>query len=135
MINLTVEKINDFFVTNAVAGLFGLDEATTNAAASFIFWLGIFNVGTAINMMLQTALRATGDVMTPLWFLLCSSMLNITFGNVLYSILSIFPESYRYGMLMFCRFMIGMASGNAITFCHFTYERILLCFFQPTLLL
>lgn len=76
----TVLALPAIFIPHAVAGLFGLDQETTDAAASFIFWLGIFNVGTAINMMLQTALRATGDVMTPLWFLLCSSILNITFG-------------------------------------------------------
>ena len=34
-----------------------------------------------------------------------------TLGNIMYSILSVFPESSRYGLLMFCRFMIGMASG------------------------
>ena len=38
-----------------------------------------------------------------------------TFGNVLYSILSVFPESSRYGLLLFCRFMIGMASGEGFT--------------------
>ena len=51
----------------SIAGLFGLDAATTAAAAKFIFWLGVFNVFSAINMMLGTALRATGDVITPLW--------------------------------------------------------------------
>ena len=57
----------------AIAGLFGLDEETTTLAAEFIFWLGFFNIFAAINMMLGTALRATGDVITPLWFLLFSS--------------------------------------------------------------
>lgn len=61
-----------------IAGLFGLDAETTQLAATFIFWLGLFNVFTAINMMLGTALRAIGDVITPLWFLLASSSLNVT---------------------------------------------------------
>jgi Na+-driven multidrug efflux pump len=67
----------------AIAGLFGLDNQTTALAANFIFWLGWFSVFAAINMMLGTALRATGDVITPLWFLLVSSVLNVTFAYLL----------------------------------------------------
>jgi putative MATE family efflux protein len=67
----------------AIAGLFGLDDETTALAASFIFWLGFFNVFAAINMMLGTALRATGDVITPLWFLIFSSALNVAFAYLL----------------------------------------------------
>jgi putative MATE family efflux protein len=66
-----------------IAGLFGLDAETTALSATFIFWLGIFNVFTAINMMLGTALRATGDVITPLWYLLFSSVLNVLFAYLL----------------------------------------------------
>jgi putative MATE family efflux protein len=67
----------------AIAGAFGLDAETTAQAAGFIFWLGVFNVFSAINMMLATALRATGNVITPLWFLLFSSILNVTFAYLL----------------------------------------------------
>jgi len=67
----------------AIAGLFGLDSETTALTATFIFWMGLFNVFTAINMMLGTALRATGDVITPLWFLLFSSILNAAFAYLL----------------------------------------------------
>ena len=67
----------------AIAGLFGLDDQTTDFAAGFIFWLGVFNVFAAINMMLGTALRAIGDVITPLWYLLFSSILNIAFAYCL----------------------------------------------------
>lgn len=70
-------------IPEPIAGLFGLDDATTKSAASFIFWLGVFNVATAVNMMLQTALRATGDVITPLWILSFSTVLNISFGYCL----------------------------------------------------
>ncbi|MEH6569652.1 MAG: MATE family efflux transporter [Halioglobus sp.] len=66
-----------------IAGLFGLDEATTRTAANFIFWLGMFNISAAANMMLSTALRATGDVITPLWFLFFSSILNMLFAYLL----------------------------------------------------
>jgi putative MATE family efflux protein len=71
------------FAPAAIAGLFGLDSQTTALAADFIFWLGWFNIFAAINMMLGTALRATGDVITPLWFLLVSSILNVTFAYLL----------------------------------------------------
>lgn len=67
----------------AIAGLFGLDAKTTQSAARFIFWLGVFNIFSAINMMLGTALRAIGDVVTPLWYLLFSSVLNIFFAYCL----------------------------------------------------
>jgi len=67
----------------AIAGLFGLDIETTLKAASFIFWLGLFNIPSAVNMILSTSLRATGDVITPLWFLFFSSALNVLFAYLL----------------------------------------------------
>ena len=70
-------------VPEVVAGLFRLDPETTAMAARFIFWLGLFNVFAAINLVLSTALRATGDVITPLWFLFFSSILNVLFGYLL----------------------------------------------------
>jgi putative MATE family efflux protein len=78
-----VLSIPVLIMPKAIAGLFGLDEETTQLAATFIFWLGLFNVFAAINMMLGTALRATGDVITPLLFLIFSSMLNIVFAYML----------------------------------------------------
>jgi Na+-driven multidrug efflux pump len=72
-----VLSIPVLLIPEAIAGLFGLDEESTRLAARFIFWLGLFNVFAAINMMLGTALRATGDVITPLWFLIFSSALNV----------------------------------------------------------
>lgn len=71
------------FAPKAVAGVFGLDEETTSLAATYIFWMALFNVFAAINMMLGTALRATGDVITPLWFLLFSSLLNVLFSYLM----------------------------------------------------
>ena len=71
------------FAPAAIAGLFGLDAATTASAASFIFWLGVFSLFAATNMMLSTALRATGDVITPLFFLFFSSLLNMCFAYAL----------------------------------------------------
>jgi MATE family, multidrug efflux pump len=63
-------------IPEQIAGLFGLDDETTRQAGMFIFWLGIFNFSAALNLMLSTALRATGDVITPLWFLFYSSVIN-----------------------------------------------------------
>ncbi|KAA1194578.1 MATE family efflux transporter [Pseudohalioglobus sediminis] len=71
------------FFPAAVAGVFGLNAEATRLAASFIFWLSVFNIFAAINMILSTALRATGDVITPLWFLLLSSTFNVTFAYLL----------------------------------------------------
>ena len=67
----------------AIAGLFGLDRHTTRSAAGFIFWLGVFNVSSAASLMLSTGLRATGNVITPLWFLFFSSVFNVTFAYAL----------------------------------------------------
>ena len=36
-------------------------------------------------------------------------------GNILYSILSVFPEDYRYPLLLFSRFIVGVSSGNIAT--------------------
>ncbi len=70
-------------IPESLAGLFGLDAETTRLAGTFIFWLGVFNIFSAISMMLSTSLRATGDVITPLWFLLASSILNVGLGYFL----------------------------------------------------
>lgn len=70
-------------VPGVIAGLFGLDQQSTEAATEFIFWLGLFNVSAAINLVLSTSLRATGDVITPLCFLFFSSFLNVLFGYLL----------------------------------------------------
>lgn len=78
-----VLSIPVLLMPHAIASLFGLDEETTQLAATFIFWLGLFNVFAAINMMLGTALRATGDVITPLLYLIFSSLLNVVFAYML----------------------------------------------------
>lgn len=79
-------------VPYAIAGLFGLDAQTTALAASFIFWLGIFNIFTAISMMLGTALRATGDMLTPLWYLIASTILNVSCAYLLAFGVGPFPQ-------------------------------------------
>jgi putative MATE family efflux protein len=79
-------------VPHGLASLFGLDAETTDMAAKFIFWLGLFNVFSAISMMLSTALRAIGDVITPLWFLFFSSLVNIALAWLLAYGIGPFPN-------------------------------------------
>ncbi|MGB1141904.1 MAG: MATE family efflux transporter, partial [Halioglobus sp.] len=75
-----------------LASLFGLDPESTRLAAAFIFWLGLFNVPAAINMMLSTALRATGDVITPLLYLAVSSAFNVGFAYLFAFGIGPFPQ-------------------------------------------
>jgi len=97
-------------VPESIAGLFGLDPATTTLAARFIFWLGIFNLFSAANMMLATSLRATGDVITPLYFLLVSSTLNVGFGFALAFGIGPLPAMGVAGVALG-----GGAAGAAVT--------------------
>lgn len=83
MVLAGILSIPVLLVPELVAGLFGLDEQTTRAAASFVFWLGLFNIPSAINLVLSTALRATGDVINPLWFLFFSSLFNVIFAYLM----------------------------------------------------
>lgn len=78
-----IVSIPVIFAPRLIASVFGLDDETTTLAAGYIFWLGLFNVFAAINMMLGTALRATGDVITPLVYLIFSSVLNVLFSYLM----------------------------------------------------
>lgn len=49
------------------AGIFRLDPDTVAQAAAFTRWLSLFYAAFAVNLVLGAALRATGDVVTPLW--------------------------------------------------------------------
>ena len=50
-------------------------------------------------------------------------------GNVLYSTLTLLDEGVRFGMLMFCRFLIGVASGKHIFNMNVFFNKNVL--FQP----
>ena len=97
-------------IPEAIAGLFGLDAKSTKAAASFIFWLGLFNVSAAVNLILSTSLRATGDVITPLIFLFFSSALNVLFGFLLAFGIGPLPQFGVAGVALG-----GGAAGFAVT--------------------
>lgn len=99
-------------IPQVIASLFGLDPDTTAAAASFIFWLGVFNLAAATNLVLSTALRATGDVITPLCFLFFSSLLNVVFAYVLAFGLGPFPQLGVPGIALG-----GSSAGFIVTCC------------------
>ena len=52
---------------NVLAGIFRLEPDTIALAATFTRWLGMFYPALAVNLTLGAALRAAGDVVTPLW--------------------------------------------------------------------
>ncbi len=60
-----------------IASWFGLDAETTQLAARNIFWLSMFIAGFAVDIILCGALRATGDVWTPLVFVAAVNVLNV----------------------------------------------------------
>jgi putative MATE family efflux protein len=74
--SMTVMLIGGFF-SPAIAGWFGLDPATTHLAAQNIFWMAIFIGGFAVDIILCGALRATGDVWTPLGFVAAVNIINV----------------------------------------------------------
>jgi putative MATE family efflux protein len=65
------------FGSVAIAGWFGLDAETTQLAAKNIFWLSMFIVGFAVDIILCGALRAAGDVWTPLAFVAIVNLINV----------------------------------------------------------
>ncbi|MDH5172061.1 MAG: MATE family efflux transporter [Gammaproteobacteria bacterium] len=100
------------FAPEAIAGLFGLDRETTVSAAGFIFWLGVFSLAPAANLVLSSGLRATGDVITPLLFLFFSSLLNVSFAYVLAFGLGPFPKLAVSGIALG-----GSFAGMLVTAC------------------
>lgn len=60
-----------------IAGVFGLDDRTTEQAGMFIRYLSFFNIAFAINMVLGASLRAAGDTKTPLWIGAAINIINI----------------------------------------------------------
>lgn len=94
------------FFPGVIAGVFGLNEATTLAAAEFIQYLSVFNIAFAINMVLGAALRAAGDTRTPLWIGAITNLINVAFVYVLVFGLYGFPEMG----------VVGAAVANGLSF-------------------
>jgi putative MATE family efflux protein len=60
-----------------IAGLFRLDPEAVELSAGFIRWLSLFHVPFAIGFVLAVALRAAGDMKTPLWIGAATNGLNV----------------------------------------------------------
>lgn len=60
-----------------IAGVFRLDAQTVALAATFIRWISLFSVPIALELTLGTALRAAGDVKTPLWVGAIANVINV----------------------------------------------------------
>lgn len=65
------------FFADQVAAVFGLDAETNALSGEFIRWLSAFNLVYAISMVFGSALRAVGDVWTPLWVGAITTALNL----------------------------------------------------------
>jgi putative MATE family efflux protein len=63
--------------SHQIAGVFGLDEHSTQLASRNIFWLAAFIIGFAIDIILSSALRAAGNAWTPLLFGLAVNLVNL----------------------------------------------------------
>lgn len=66
-----------YIFSDLFVGVFNLDEETLSMAADFLRILVLFNVCFSANMVFGAALRAAGDVMTPLWVGLITNVFNI----------------------------------------------------------
>src|SRR5216117_2650378 len=64
---------------DALAGLFRLEPQTVALAATFTRWLSVFYTAFAVIMALSTALRAAGDVVTPLWIGALGNVVSVFF--------------------------------------------------------
>ena len=60
-----------------LAASFGLPATTTARTAEFIRWLSAFHLGFTLQFVLGVALRATGDVLTPLLIGALTNVLNV----------------------------------------------------------
>jgi putative MATE family efflux protein len=70
---------------NELARIFRLDAQAVADAATFIWWLSVFNAPFAASFVIGTALRAAGDTRTPLWIGAITNVVNIflAYGLVL----------------------------------------------------
>jgi putative MATE family efflux protein len=64
-------------VPHALASVFRLEPETIELAAVFIRWLAPFQIAFAVHFALGSALRAAGDVRTPLWIGALTNVVNV----------------------------------------------------------
>ena len=75
-----------------IASVFGLSQAPTRLAADYIWWLSFFNLVFSINLIISAALRAVGDVKTPLWVGTITNLINVLLLYFLVGGNWLFPE-------------------------------------------
>ncbi len=92
---------------NAIASAFGLEQAVIEQAGILIFWLSVFNLIFAANIMASAVLRASGDVIPPLCLAAASSFANVGGAAILALGLFGFPAMGIYG--------IGVGSGIGVS--------------------
>ena len=80
------------FFSYEIASIFGLSEVPTLLAADYIWWLSFFNLIFSVNLILSAALRATGDVKTPLWVGMITNLINVFLLYFLVNGNWLFPE-------------------------------------------
>jgi putative MATE family efflux protein len=62
------------------AGVFRLEPETVALASTFTRWLSVFYAALAVNLTLGSALRAAGDVVTPLWVGALTNVVSVFFA-------------------------------------------------------
>lgn len=95
--------------SSRIADLFGLDEHTAHLASRNIFWLSVFIIGFALDIIFSSALRAAGNAWTPLLFGVAVNVVNL-------------PLLYAFIFGMFGAPLMGpagaaFASGLSLTLC------------------
>lgn len=72
-----------YFFSADMVKFFGLDQTTTQFAASYLSIFGLFAIGFALNLSFGAALRATGDAYTPLYLGALANLVTIAITYVL----------------------------------------------------
>jgi putative MATE family efflux protein len=90
-----------------LAGVFRLDPRAVEMAAVFIAWLAPFQIAFAVHFALGAALRAAGDVRTPLWIGALTNVVNVALAYTL--------VYGRFGLPSFGVAGAALASGIAFT--------------------
>lgn len=75
-ISLLVMLIGALF-SQPIARVFGLDPVATQLAAASVSWMTLLIAGFAVNIVVCGALRAAGDVWTPLGFVAAANIINV----------------------------------------------------------
>jgi putative MATE family efflux protein len=78
-----VSSIFLFISSDYLVKFFGLDDVTTEFAASYLSIFGLFAIGFALNLSFGAALRASGDSTTPLYLGVLANIVTVAITYVL----------------------------------------------------